>query len=240
MTSGLGYGVSKIFQGKADKNKNLTQWIMSSDTFGKNPSTLASRIAIWGLMMDQAGYFNKFKEGMKEAGANEWGDAEIQDLIDLLVDNGWKKSDINSWASTIISAGWKPYLSNGKRMDSFDFDSAKYGLEGVEGFRYGLDYVPYDEYPALLHQGEAVLTASTATNLKNLLDEYKDMSKQSVNFDAIIQNQTTELVWKLDEIIGVIRNTGSSFQNSVDYETARNKLNNSLNHISNTKKMLNN
>lgn len=30
------------------------------------------------------------------------------------------------------------------------------------GFAYGLDRVPYDNYPALLHEGERVLTASEA------------------------------------------------------------------------------
>lgn len=31
------------------------------------------------------------------------------------------------------------------------------------GFKTGLDYVPYDEFPAVLHKGEAVLTAEEAT-----------------------------------------------------------------------------
>ena len=29
-------------------------------------------------------------------------------------------------------------------------------------YKTGLDYVPYDEFPAILHKGEAVLTASEA------------------------------------------------------------------------------
>ncbi len=35
-------------------------------------------------------------------------------------------------------------------------------------FAYGLDYVPYDEFPALLHQGERVLTAAEARTMDRL------------------------------------------------------------------------
>ena len=36
-------------------------------------------------------------------------------------------------------------------------------------FAYGLDYVPYDEFPALLHQGERVLTAAEARTMDRQL-----------------------------------------------------------------------
>lgn len=35
-------------------------------------------------------------------------------------------------------------------------------VSGVKKYAYGLDYVPYDNFPAILHQGEKVLTASEA------------------------------------------------------------------------------
>ena len=43
-------------------------------------------------------------------------------------------------------------------------------------FRIGLDYVPYDEYAALLHKGERVLTASEAKEY----DEYEQQNKPTV------------------------------------------------------------
>lgn len=46
-----------------------------------------------------------------------------------------------------------------------DIEAAKEearNIPGLYGFATGLDYVPYDEFPALLHQGERVLTANEA------------------------------------------------------------------------------
>ena len=73
--------------------------------------------------------------------------------------------------------------------------------------RQGLDYVPEDNYPALLHQGEAVLTASTANELRTLVDEYRNTNKESISFETIIQNQTSSLINKMDEMLQFMRST---------------------------------
>ena len=79
----------------------------------------------------------------------------------------------------------------------------------IPEFRYGTNEIPYDGYPALLHQGEAVLTASTANEMRNLVDEYRDGKDTSANFDVIIESQTVAIVEKMDEIIAIMNNMSS-------------------------------
>lgn len=161
MTGGIGYFGAKLFGGTAEKNKKLTQWMASSDTFGKG-NEAAGNMAIWGLMMNQLGYFDSFQEGMKKAGVGDWSKSKPEDLAALLVDNGWTKTDVESRGNKILSAGWKPYSTDG-RMESFNFDPSKVGLENTEGYhKAGLNWVPRDNYRALLHKGEMILNAREA------------------------------------------------------------------------------
>ena len=66
----------------------------------------------------------------------------------------------------------KEFSSNPDNFNYFDVAPTGSGIEGRDGwyddggnwhsFAFGLDRVPYDEYPALLHEDERVLTASEA------------------------------------------------------------------------------
>lgn len=102
---------------------------------------------------------------------------------------------------------------------------------GIESYRQGINDVPEDQL-AILHQGEAVLTASTANELRNLTDTYRETATQSYNIDAIIQNQTSALITKMNEIIRVIT-TGVG--TSTTENTASNKLYDAMRTMSSTK-----
>ena len=73
-------------------------------------------------------------------------------------------------------------------------------------FRTGTDSIPYDNYPALLHEGEAVLTASTANELRGLVDEYRATKEDNIKLEKAIQDQTNALVTRLDAIYNKIGN----------------------------------
>lgn len=91
---------------------------------------------------------------------------------------------------------------------------------GIPAFRVGLDSVPYDNYLANLHEGEAVLTASTANELRGLVTEYRESRNSQINFEAIIQTQTETLVAKLDQVISAINDRRISMASASSYSSA--------------------
>ena len=75
---------------------------------------------------------------------------------------------------------------------------------GIESYRSGLSYVLYDDYLVNLHRGEEAITSATVTELRALISEYRRSRQINANIDTIIQNQSTTLFNKLDEVIGII------------------------------------
>ena len=102
-------------------------------------------------------------------GANEL----IGDLIDEFLNTDWAKvaSDIIDSLLSGLKRAWSSVTSwfSGVWNALFDkdvnVDTDKNGNVSVKGSRKyatGLNYVPYDKFPAILHRGEAVLTAAEA------------------------------------------------------------------------------
>lgn len=90
---------------------------------------------------------------------------------------------------------------------------------GIPAFRVGLNSVPYDNYLANLHEGEAVLTASTANELRGLVSEYRESRNSQINFEAIIQTQTETLAAKLDQVISAINDRRMSMAGASSYSS---------------------
>ena len=83
----------------------------------------------------------------------------------------------------------------------FSYESAVSGDYGA-GNAYGLSYVPYDNYPARLHEGERVLTAAEARAYKNggaSITIPKLADTIVVREDADIGRIASELARKLQE-----------------------------------------
>ena len=83
---------------------------------------------------------------------------EIVDKIKEGINNAW--SGLTSWFDGI----WNSLFGNRNVKVNVN---AGGNVGGAQGFATGLDYVPYDEFPAILHKGEAVLTAEEADVWRN-------------------------------------------------------------------------
>ena len=146
-----------------------------------------------------------------------------------------KQKFLDTFEGTYIQGDYyAPQTPEGKAYTKLTDGDMTWLMNEFNIHRQGLDTVPYDNYPAMLHEGEAVLTATTANELRNLLDEYRQTSQQAVNFDTIIQQQTTDLVYKMDEIISAISGVNV---NTANYNESQGKtiLRNSLSKIKSTK-----
>lgn len=87
-----------------------------------------------------------------------------------------------------------------------------------------------------MHEGEAVLTASTANEVRTLVDEYRDNNQTNADFDVIVQGQTEALLSKMDEIIGTITGTNTkAIPTSNDTSGRNNKTLNNMTRFRSTK-----
>ena len=99
----------------------------------------------------------------------------IDELIKTFMETDWEQlaTDIIDALLKGLKKAWESVKTwFGGVWDSlFDRDvnvsADANGNVNVNGHATGLDYVPYDEYPALLHRGEAVLTAAEARVWRN-------------------------------------------------------------------------
>ena len=172
-------------------------------------------------------------------------------IADLLMSDRFTRSQFNNIVEAMKKADMWLWNDNGKWImpNESDYDKAlkASGIddetrEWLNSHRYGLDEVPYDNYIASLHEGEAVLTASTANELRNLLDEYRANNESMANLDAIVQQQTTDLCAKIDEVITTVSElqVGNYITSSaVDQSMARGLLKSSMIHMKSTKDALN-
>lgn len=203
---------NKVFDGP---NKQVTQWFKDFVTSDQGAKYLSEKDSLSNLYGDE-GYYSTLS------------DDQVQQYISsaLQADD---TDDAKGYLKILKSYGliWNklPSSVQSKLSDSFG--------DNISSYRQGINNVPADQL-AMLHQGEAVLTASTANELRNMTDVYRETTSQTFNLDAIIQNQTSALIIKMDEIIRAIT-TGVSGTQSLTRNTADAKVWDSMIHMESTK-----
>lgn len=123
--------------------------------------------------------------------------------------------------------GVQPIDQNGTVIENLP-DTYLKRLKGEvgEGFhRQGLAKVPYDGYQAVLHAGETIMTASTTATMESMIQAFRESQNQNYRLDAAIQEQTAQLVSKIDEVINAI---GSRSFGTTNTNTPSERLRESL------------
>lgn len=189
---------------------------------GTGPTVLSNIAQAWLIGLYSQGYTGKnatILQALSETlGLNVTPDEDTMRTI-MSGSTAMSRSQFNNTVKLMTDADMWLWNENGKWImpNESDYDKVlaikdipTEKVEFLGSHRLGLNKVPYDNYPALLHENETVLTASTADELRNLIATYRETSQQSISFDAIIQTQTTTLCAKLDQVIESINNTNSS------------------------------
>lgn len=227
-----GLGIRKGWTGIVNAFNGKEGWI-NDDYIGQNAqyfnSIVASHLRDINDASDRAGYYAAFALLLDQVGSlestkkmgEEISKEDLKGLFTNVDENGvslYKSYGIDNKLSYFINNNEVPSAKDGvKAWGNIDYKSVYDAPDG--SYRYGLDAVPYDGYKAVLHEGEAVLTASTANEMRDLVDEYRDTNTQIADFDVIIQGQTTAILAKMDDIISAITNknnytpTSSSLNN---------------------------
>lgn len=202
---------NKVFDGS---NKQVTQWFENFVTSDKGAKYLSEKKSLSSLYGDE-GYYSTLS------------DDQVQQYITSALQSD-NTDDAKGYLKVLKSYGltWDklPSTVQNKLSESFG--------DNISSYRQGINDVPQDQL-AYLHQGEAVLTASTANELRNMTDVYRETTTQSASIDVIIQNQTNTLITKMDEIIRAIL-TGTGTQDTAT-NTSNSKLWNSMINMQSTK-----
>lgn len=146
-------------------------------------------------------------DGMNEYNANEGKDEELAQELSLIE----SVRDDTALNNSYWNAGYTLGQEFSKGRAAATTDSA--WADAVDNFNsgytkhrsghqraMGIDYVPYDNFPALLHEGEKVLTAGEARQEKNGVGSIQIViNGMTVREDADIDRVAQALLSKLEE-----------------------------------------
>lgn len=146
-------------------------------------------------------------DGMNEYNANEGKDEELAQELSLIESVRDDTALNNSYWDAGYTLGQK--FSKGRAAattDSAWADAVNNFNSGYTKHRsghqraMGIDYVPYDNFPALLHEGEKVLTAGEARQEKNGVGGIQIvMNGTVIREEADVQRIAQEMLNKLEE-----------------------------------------
>ena len=107
-------------------------------------------------------------------------------------------------------------------------DGYYYSSHYENGYKTGLDYVPYDEFPALLHRGEMVLNQTTADRYRSgdsvtseIMDISNSISNAMVDSATSTVSDISDLSQSLVNVMNTSKTDNKPLQESIDSQTTK-------------------
>ncbi len=198
LAKSLGYskeqkaGLSSIYDTLDERRK---RWEEDNAEFQKN----------FEEAQKQANSHNVFEIAQKYKQLNSTSGEDLFDYVVLDPNALAEGKNILSENETIDTV---PFLSTNGNTFRFEEEGKWNDNSNIPHYKTGIDYIPYDNYLALLHKGETVLNSTEA-------QEYRDNT--SINFDAItntLVSQTDRIENILNKILTAVTYIGRSGNSS--------------------------
>ena len=175
-------------------------------------SIIADSFKRYGLDNEVKGFEEEYKEANAEF-IEKWNDIlqNNKDLLtyDELVKEYMKKYEVSErdlmgaiGGLTISDDRYVLVDDKGEEHNYIDeyvpnlqkeTDKKHYDIRIFKGkYATGLDYVPYDEFPAILHEGEMVLTKKEAEQYREINEHIEDFTDKFTNFNNKKYNEHIE------------------------------------------------
>lgn len=157
-----------------------------SDGYQEQVETNKSLVGNIKEAMMEDGVYKQFGYDMEQEFTKGFGELYKKDMLSIL-------SQINESENSLQSTGSKVATE-----EDFETSVHSYFTQKPSGKAFGMARVPYDDFPAMLHEGEQVLTASEArsrSNAPNIKIEVSgNIIKDEADEDRIARKVASEIL----------------------------------------------
>ena len=180
-----------------------TSYLMATGSFSEEEASYEAE-----LLNNAANMYKNMKDTQSNIKI-KWNNATRNNKQGLTNRQIWDSlSDIDKSLLDTNSEAYETWATAPAITGSFDSVPL---VSDVGKYATGLDYVPYDNFPALLHKGEMILTADDAMDYRNVINDIVNDVNSTTSSTTYGNNVNTV------DISGIVDTT--NITNSVDNQT---------------------
>ena len=210
------------FVGFKDFEKSVTDYLMATGSFTEEEAK--SQAELYAILQDSYSTATDTQDKIRNAliakiqSYNKNSDKTYAQLMDeIIAENpdyanyiNTTTEDYNQWANQYLS---EDYQTRKSTAESVPLNIGKYAT--------GLEYVPYNDFPALLHEGETVLDPENAEAYRSLIDNLSNADTtgtEGISLATLLDSYNNSYNTTSSETYGSILDT-TPITTSVDKQT---------------------